>query len=92
MGPHPARAGVFHRHWRGSCTDPLCFLQIYDMAGYKEFRDKHGVRGPGYEAAVEGLSYQLVSPWFVQQTSPDQPDRNVLLHGMCRPPAGAVLP
>jgi len=40
-------------------TIPAC-AQIYDKAGYVEFRAEHSARGPEYESAVEGLSYQLV--------------------------------
>lgn len=41
-------------------TTFCCGTQIYDQAGYKQFRDAHSARGPGFAAAVTGLSYQLV--------------------------------
>ena len=35
-------------------------VQIYHRAGYQEFRDVHAARGAEFEAALTGLSYQLV--------------------------------
>jgi len=46
--------------------EPICqtqgfpCAQIYDQAGYQEFRDVHFARGPDFAAALSGLSYQLV--------------------------------
>ena len=47
------------RHAKDTSTFSLC-VQIYDQAGYQQFRDAHTARGPDFAAALTGLSYQLV--------------------------------